>query len=733
MSTSIEVNKKSISELLKTWKDNKFVIPEYQRSYAREQEQCQTLWSDIVYFSEQHNESTYFLWTIVSYENEKWEQEIIDGQQRITTLFLLLRAIYKKLENMTENDHVKWLMKQIEPCIRDTDKITTKVEDFSKIHIKSLVISDWDNQVFSDILKQWTANDKSKDNYSHNYTFFQKKIDEYSLNDPLNFYNLCINILTNCILLPIKCDSQDTALTIFSTLNDRWLPLSDSDIFKAKLYNKLAEDQKELFIQKRQELDEVTQKADIRIQDLFYYYMFYLRAKEWDKDTTTLGLRKYFARNEYKQLYESELMEHLKQIADLWVTIIDIKNNTFQKVDRKNDIRIRQSLSCLQNYPNEFWKYPTTIFYLTYNTEWNFKEIFANFLENLLSVLCASYILEPTVNAIKGKILNLNYDILETQQPKFFIDIKSKDEIQKKLRNPHRNIIRMILEICAYRKQKELLPSKREIEHILPQKWQNTSLYWYEKKEVDPIIERIGNKIPFEKKLNILAWNNYFNMKKEEYNKSQIEITKELSKLEQADRLPTHIEERSIEIENNIIEWFDSRRAFGSENHKMIANDEEVRKIQGGENDIVEFKSSMRRSYQLSSVDKKLEHPIIKTISAFLNSRWWDLFVGVNDDGEIIWLEKDFESINKWSDGWLLHLNKLIKDCLGADKHNYINIELKELQNKELVIIKVKPSKEAVYLKYEWKEEFYIRASASSQSLWMSEAMKYIHEHRSKD
>lgn len=79
------------------------MIPEYQRPYAWSDEQIQVLFDDLSEYTHNTNdddESTYFLGTIVSYENENHEQEIIDGQQRITTLFLLLRAIYTKLEKV---------------------------------------------------------------------------------------------------------------------------------------------------------------------------------------------------------------------------------------------------------------------------------------------------------------------------------------------------------------------------------------------------------------------------------------------------------------------------------------------------------------------------------------------------------------------------------------------------------------------------------------------------------
>ena len=64
---------------------------------------------------------------------------------------------------------------------------------------------------------------------------YEKKAKE----EPIKIYDFIFYILNNAILLPITTNDEDTALTIFSTLNDRGLPLSDADIFKAKIYNNL--------------------------------------------------------------------------------------------------------------------------------------------------------------------------------------------------------------------------------------------------------------------------------------------------------------------------------------------------------------------------------------------------------------------------------------------------------------------------------------------------------------
>ena len=279
MSTSIEVNKKSVKELLETGKDHPFVIPEYQRPYAWGEDEVQTLFDDIWEFTTNgvggsESNRTYFLGTVVSFENDQKEQEIIDGQQRITSLFLLLRAIYTMLSSSdTKTKEAENFIKQIEPAIWRTNKLTGEV-DYSKILITSRVMNNDGNEVLRRLLETGVADPKSKDNYSQNYIKFLNMLNDAAKENPLMIYEFIYVILNQAILLPITADSQDTALTIFSTLNDRGLQLSDADIFKSKIYNHLEADQKNQFIKKWQDLDEKTANIGESIQQLFYYYMF---------------------------------------------------------------------------------------------------------------------------------------------------------------------------------------------------------------------------------------------------------------------------------------------------------------------------------------------------------------------------------------------------------------------------------------------------------------------------
>ena len=555
MATTIEVNKQTVKELLGSGKNKKFAIPEYQRPYAWTTDQIQTLFDDLVeYTSGEEKDSTYFLGTIVAYENDENEQEIIDGQQRITSLFLLLRALYSKLSSMSETLQSKNFMRQIEAAMWEQDELTAEV-DFEKVLIVSRVVGEEENNIFTNILVTGETEKGRKDTYSENYKLFVELIEDYASKEPELFYWFIQNVLNRAILLPITADSQDTALTIFSTLNDRGLALSDADIFKAKIYNYIDNSQKKDFIEEWKLIDESASNANESIQKLFYYYMFYLRAKENDRNTTTPGIRKYYSQNQFEKLYQSDLLTNLRLLVGLWTVInnrIVVEGENWS--ENKEILKVLDSLS---SYPNEFWKYPVVIYYLRYKNSENFESDFLNFLRNLFAVLSARYVVTPTINAVKRSILNLNASVYQSKTPKFDFSLVDEEEFKEKVKNAHRNTVRMLLKVLAYQKQEELLPEKWEIEHILPQKWQNSFFPDNSEREVRDLIEHIGNKIPFEKKLNIIASNGYFAKKKESYQKSSITLVQDLAK-DKSDWKLDEIRERDIRIADELINLLSS-------------------------------------------------------------------------------------------------------------------------------------------------------------------------------
>ncbi|MBE6105271.1 DUF262 domain-containing HNH endonuclease family protein [Anaerovibrio lipolyticus] len=557
MATTIEVHKQSVEVLLGSGKDKPFVIPEYQRPYAWNDEQVETLFEDLWEFTANsggtERDGTYFLGSIVSYENEAGEQEIIDGQQRITSLLLLLRAIYTKLIATPEDERTAEAINfigKIEPAIWRTNKLTGEV-DYKNILLTSRVVNNDGNEILRSILETGKANDNLKDNYSKNYILFQELFDKHSTDNPLMVYQFIYALLNQAILLPITADNQDTALTIFSTLNDRGLPLSDADIFKAKIYNKLDNDAKNNFIDKWKNLDEQASDADESIQQLFYYNMFYYRALEKDTKTTTPGVRKYYALNKFERLYKDDLLDTLFVILNVWKVANkgeDIEGEAWSK-----NVKIKQTLDTLSSYPNEFWKYPVLIYYVCHRDKKDFEIKFGLFLNKLLVELITKYLMIPTINAVKTDILKLNSAIIASDTPKF--DFKNIDmsQLEPYIQKPNRNTVRMLLKILAYEQQNELLPARWEIEHIFPQKWQANYFIDTPDSTIKETIEHIGNKLPFEKKLNIVAGNGYFGKKKKEYAASKIAITNLLGASDITEWNIESILKRDIRISDEII------------------------------------------------------------------------------------------------------------------------------------------------------------------------------------
>lgn len=570
MATTIEVNKSSIKELLMTGTKEKFLIPEYQRPYAWTDDQIYTLFEDLVEYTNNQNESSYFLGCIVSFSNENKEQEIIDGQQRITTLFLLLRAIHRKLKKMSDSKEKDNFIRQIEPAIWKIDELTS-VADYSSVLIESKVLEAKYNQILENILKSGEADDKSKDRYSQNYLSIIGLLDKYANDEPLNFYRFINNVLNKTIVLPIKADTQETALTIFSTLNDRGLPLSDADIFKAKIYNKLSEKNKAKFVDEWKNLTLESETADESIQKLFYYYMFYLRAIDNDKKNTTPGLRKYFAEDSFSRLFDDNLLRNLRDILEFWevVNCREVKESKWT-----TNFSILSILDILSSYPNEFWKYPVIIYYLKNKNGDKFEELFLIFLRKLFVNLFKVYIVSPTINSIKASILSLNSSILHDETPNFEFRNVTEEELKNGIKRLNRKAVRMLLKLLAYNteEQNELLPYNWEIEHILPIKWQ-PSYFNSNEDEVNELIETIGNKIPFEKRLNIIASNGYFSKKQEQYGKSNIAIAKAMSNSDIKDWKLEQIRERNIRVIDEVIDTFNSWDSSVS-NSNILSNEE---------------------------------------------------------------------------------------------------------------------------------------------------------------
>jgi len=142
-----------------------------------------------------------------------------------------------------------------------------------------------------------------------------------------------------------------------------------------------------------------------------------------------------------------------------------------------------------------------------------------------------------------------------------------------------------------------------------------------------------------------------------------------------------------------------------------------------GEGEHLEFKSTLRINMHTGKKDARMEHAVLKTIAAFLNSEGGVLLIGVNDDGEVLGLDTDgFPNDDKA----LLHLSMLVNDKIGQHHMRNIDCVAEVLKGKKLIRVDVRAASTPAYLRDNGEESFYIRTGPSTSSLRVSEVYDFI-------
>ena len=169
------------------------------------------------------------------------------------------------------------------------------------------------------------------------------------------------------------------------------------------------------------------------------------------------------------------------------------------------------------------------------------------------------------------------------------------------------------------------------------------------------------------------------------------------------------------------------KRLEWSINNENIEDEEVKELIHKWENEKFELKSSMRYDIRQWIQNPKLEFVIAKTISAFLNSEWWILLIWVDDDWNVLWLEKDYETLKpKDNKDWFeLHLRNIINKYLGNSFETHLKVEFPIVDWKEICKIKVEKSGKPVFIKNEWVDQFFVRIGNSSIPKTRQEQSEY--------
>ena len=238
---------------------------------------------------------------------------------------LLLRAFYEAYGNGMTDEASRYAKWEIAKCLWHIPTIGA-TPDMSALKIKSNVASDDECCEFAAIMTYGNADRNSENQYgryARNYILFQKKIKDFQENYPIYFQIMPDRILKDCCILSIETDGQSTALRIFSTMNNRGRPLSDSDIFKAKLY------------------------------------MHYARASRGIKDTTVEELRDFYGRDDeqFSLLVKdySQTFEGLRVLAVFWKDIAMLDSTRFSET-------VRKSLFVLHYVPNNMWTFLVSVY-----------------------------------------------------------------------------------------------------------------------------------------------------------------------------------------------------------------------------------------------------------------------------------------------------------------------------------------------------------------------------------
>lgn len=521
--SKLNIDQKTIKGLFQDPKSN-FLIPDYQRPYAWGVEECKTLWEDLFSFSfpnndcdQFNNNDEYFLGPIVTFKNNEGKMEVIDGQQRLTTLMLLLRAFYNKLGFMMDANSLAMKM-DIEKCLWRADMFGKYKKDDLKID--SEVATDNDKEEFLSILKDGDNSDK-KSRYAKNFQYFKEQIDYFLNCYPTYFAYFPAIILNNCVLLPIEAESQDTALRIFSTLNDRGKPLSDADIFKAQLYKYYSSiGKKDEFIATWKEIDEVATAifhpiSGTPLDELFTRYMYYERALMGNKSSTTESLRKFYEKDNYSLFKKEITLTNIVQLASFWQDVNNQERERFSE-------RILRCLFVLNYAPNGMWTYIVSVYFM-YNkdTLGNLEEnAFYKFLNTITAFIWAYAITNPGVNSLRTPIFAEMINIVNGKEVKFEEFKFDRDRFCSIFSNyvysNNRAITKSMITWWAFTFKGQSLLSLEttfDIEHIYPRGRQQKEGGLTTQKS----IELLGNKALLERRINIRASDYRFVDKKKYY------------------------------------------------------------------------------------------------------------------------------------------------------------------------------------------------------------------------
>ena len=518
--TKIKTDVKTISEIFEEfW----FVIPEYQRSYVWGTDNIKDLLDDLWYAYKKNPDDEYFLGSIVLKKLEESdkcdEYEVLDGQQRLTTFFLLMAVI----RDISEDTDLKEICQKrthqkatrfkgnIPERVRIVYKIRDKVGDF----IQDYVLKN--DGTLSPKIEEAIKNNNTSISHMANAikemkSFFSDK----------NIEDFCEFLDSKLVFIYISTKSREDAFRIFTILNNRGIPLTSADILKSINIGEVPNEEKNKYAEKWEEIEGHLGKDFNRFLSLIRTILV--------KEKANLNLLEEFEKN----IYDKELLRKGKDTIDLIESYTDIYNKTI--LEPKLTSYEYNNLIAIMNIglPSSDWIPPVLFFAKKFG-----YDKLPDFLKKLEFKFTSDWLSQYSSTE---RIKNMNEILKEIEKEGQTVDgLLNNDELfkinEENLENAlnrndfyRKKYARYILLKYEFLKSSNtaLISNYKNIsiEHILPQnpnensQWRNDFI----KDEIEDLKHNLGNLILINGKKNASLGNLDFTEKKEKYFKERIDI-----------------------------------------------------------------------------------------------------------------------------------------------------------------------------------------------------------------
>ncbi|CAH0169407.1 DUF262 domain-containing protein [Peribacillus simplex] len=563
----------SINQLLGSGNEQ-FIIPAYQRRYSWGEKQWSDLFNDIKLLSQQ---DSHLLGTILcltsNYAVGINQLELVDGQQRTTTLTLLLKALSDKFTKLKLDE----LHKEINSLLY--------CKGLDRVLKRKVILGDLDNLDYEKFMKNEDINTIKNQKIIEGYNFFMQKLNELDLTELLEYHYKLVN---NTYTIRLDVGNAKDAYKLFETINNRGLSLSPTDIIKNFLlgHSSLIDDNT-LEKVKGSWTELIINLDGIKTDDFFRQYLSSQLKRKITGSTIIDEFKKYYFESviEAENLNEFSQYEHPRSLEtdeeELEETHVDDEivsataNSEHHKISiidfakRLRDAskiygQIRNQLFTnvnINNHLNNLTKiksFPSYIFLIDLfqrNIE-DTKKL--EILKLIETFMLRRHICEYRTGELDAIFANLvsveNENIIENIKEKLLKHFPSDNEFRDKFYRynfrGNENRAKYVLETFEYDLIKDqgeyVLTSGGELhlEHIIPQKittkkskeeFGNWEIYLgtNAKEQHMKYVNRIGNFTLIAKKLNIIASNNPYKNKVKEYQKSNIHLTKMLTNLDE--------------------------------------------------------------------------------------------------------------------------------------------------------------------------------------------------------